>query len=128
MRTPSDAERFDVVQRLVRYHYQWLVINDYLRTVTLPGIVDKLLVGGTNEYRPLPDGRCSRRWSTPSRRSASATAWCAAGYDHNRNFGAPVPASVTPVKRFASFEDLFLFTGDGHRSPPTSPRACTGRS
>jgi len=36
------------------------------------------------------------------------------GYDHNRNFGAPVPASVTPVKRFASFEDLFLFTGNGH--------------
>src|SRR5262249_42191297 len=27
----SDAQTFAVVQRLVRYHYQWLVINDFLR-------------------------------------------------------------------------------------------------
>jgi hypothetical protein len=110
----GDAERFDVVQRLVRYHYQWLVINDYLRTVTLPGIVDKLLIGGTAEYRPLPDGRLF----SPLEYSVAAFRFghsmVRAGYDHNRNFGAPVPASVTPVQRFASFEDLFRFTGNGH--------------
>ena len=124
----SDAERFGVVQRLVRYHYQWLVINDYLRTVTLPGIVDKVLVGGTSEYRPLPDGTLFAPLEYSVAAFRFGHSMVRGGYDHNRNFGAPVPASVTPLKRFATFEDLFLFTGDGHRSPPTSPRACTARS
>ncbi|MEA2188961.1 MAG: hypothetical protein QOK16_3972 [Solirubrobacteraceae bacterium] len=29
-------KRFRVARRLVRHHYQWLVVNDYLPTVTLP--------------------------------------------------------------------------------------------
>ncbi len=110
----GDAERFDVVQRLVRYHYQWLVVNDYLRTVTLPGIVDKLLVGGTNEYQPLADGSLFAPLEYSVAAFRFGHSMVRSGYDHNRNFGAPVPASVTPVKRFASFEDLFLFTGNGH--------------
>ena len=36
------------------------------------------------------------------------------GYDHNRNVGAPASPDVTPVQRFAAFDDLFLFTGNGH--------------
>ncbi len=110
----SDADKFAVVQRLVRYHYQWLVVNDYLPTVTLPGIVDKILVGGTKEYEPLPNGDLF----APLEYSVAAFRFghtmVRGGYDHNRNFGAPVPASVTPVQRFASFDDLFRFTGNGH--------------
>ncbi len=109
-----DADRFDVVQRLVRYHYQWLVINDYLRTVTLPGIVDKILVGGTKEYRPLPNGDLFAPLEYSVAAFRFGHSMVRGGYDHNRNFGAPVPANVTPVQRFASFEDLFRFTGNGH--------------
>ena len=110
-----DADRFKVVQRLVRYHYQWLVINDYLPTVTLPGIVDKILVGDTQHYEPLPNGDLF----APLEYSVAAFRFghtmVRGGYDHNRNFGAPVPANVTPVARFASFDQLFFFTGNGHQ-------------
>lgn len=109
------GERFKVVQKLVRYHYQWLVVNDYLPTVTLSGIVDKILVGGTKKYKPLPNGDLFAPLEYSVAAFRFAHSMVRAGYDHNRNFGAPVPASVTPVKRFASFDDLFLFTGDGHQ-------------
>jgi hypothetical protein len=109
-----DADRFDVVQRLVRYHYQWLVINDYLPTVTLPGIVDKILVGGTKEYRPLPNGDLFAPLEYSVAAFRFGHSMVRGGYDHNRNFGAPVPASVAPVQRFARFDQLFLFTGNGH--------------
>jgi hypothetical protein len=109
-----DADRFDVVQRLVRYHYQWLVVNDYLRTVTLPGIVDKILVGGTKKYQPLPNGDLFAPLEYSVAAFRFGHSMVRGGYDHNRNFGAPVPSTVTPVQRFASFEDLFRFTGNGH--------------
>ncbi len=113
-RRDSDAERFEVVQKLVRYHYQWLVVNDYLPTVTLPGIVDKILVGGTKKYKPLKNGDLFAPLEYSVAAFRFGHSMVRAGYDHNRNFGTPVPASATPVKRFASFDDLFLFTGDGH--------------
>src|SRR4051794_21229077 len=34
----SSAKKFRVARRLVRRHYQWLVVNDYLKTVCLPGV------------------------------------------------------------------------------------------
>ena len=37
-----DARRFEIARRLMRFHYQWLVVNDWLRTIPAPGIVDKL--------------------------------------------------------------------------------------
>lgn len=73
--TPVPAKRFKVATRLVRYHYQWLVVHDYHPTVTLPGIVDKFLVGGLTHYKPLITATRSLRWRTPVRGSASVTAW-----------------------------------------------------
>jgi hypothetical protein len=109
----GEAERFKVARRLTRYHYQWLVVNDYLKTVTLPGIVDKVLVGGNQHYRPLPDGTLF----APLEYSVAAFRFghtmVRGAYDHNRNFGRAVPPA-TSVQRTASFEDLFLFTGNGH--------------
>jgi hypothetical protein len=113
----SDARRFAAAQRLVRFHYQWLVVNDYLKTVTLPGTVDKVLVGGNKFYKPLAGGELF----APLEYSVAAFRFghtmVRAGYDHNRNFGKHVPpvAPDGPVKPFAPFEDLFLFTGNGHK-------------
>ena len=110
----GNAERFEAARRLTRYHYQWLSINDYLRTVTLAGVVDKILVGGPQHYAPLPNGDlfAPLEYSVAAYRFGHTMV--RGGYDHNRNFGAPASPDVTPVQRFAGFDDLFLFTGDGH--------------
>jgi len=110
----SDAERFKVARRLTRYHYQWLVVHDYLKTVTMPGIVDKILVGGNQHYEPLPSGELFApiEYSVAAYRFGHSMV--RGGYDHNRNFGRAVPPA-TPVQPFASFADLFRFTGNGHQ-------------
>jgi hypothetical protein len=113
----SDAKKFAAAQRLVRFHYQWLVVNDYLKTVTLPGTVDKILVGGNRFYEPLPGNELF----APIEYSVAAFRFghtmVRAGYDHNRNFGRAVPPAGS-VQPFASFEDLFRFTGNGHAIDP----------
>ena len=48
----GDRELFERVRDLVRWHYQWLVVHDYLKTVTLPGVVDKVLLGGNKLFQP----------------------------------------------------------------------------
>jgi hypothetical protein len=116
----GDARRFAQAQRLVRWHYQWLVVNDYLKTVTLPGIVDKVLVGGNRFYKPLPGNTLF----APLEYSVAAFRFghtmVRGGYDHNRNFGRPVPPNP-PVLPFAPFEELFRFTGNGHAIDPGDP-------
>ncbi|MEA2130396.1 MAG: hypothetical protein QOJ85_3287 [Solirubrobacteraceae bacterium] len=121
---PSAAKRFRVARRLVRRHYQWLVINDYLKTVTLPGIVDKVLVGGNKFYKPLPGGKLF----APLEYSVAAFRFghtmVRGGYDHNRNFGAAVPPNAN-LQPFAAFEDLFRFTGNGFKLDPVDPTKST---
>ena len=108
----TDAEKFACVQRLVRWHYQWLVVNDYLPTVTMPGMVDKVLLGGNKFYEPLAGGELF----APLEYSVAAFRFghtmVRGAYDHNRNFGVTVPPSVPP--RVATFAQLFQFTGNGH--------------
>ena len=114
----SDAQRFEAARRLTRYHYQWLVVHDYLKTVTMPGLVDKILLGGNQHYAPLPSGELF----APIEYSVAAFRFghtmVRGGYDHNRNFGTPVPPAGF-VEPFAKFEDLFRFTGNGHEIDAT---------
>lgn len=114
----SELERFKAARRLTRYHYQWLVVHDYLRTVTMPGIVDKVLVGGNQHYAPLPGGTLF----APIEYSVAAFRFghsmVRGAYDHNRNFGRPVAPATTSVAPVARFADLFRFTGNGHEIDP----------
>ena len=102
---------FNQARRLVRWHYQWLVVNDYLKTVTMPGVVDKVLFGGPKFY-----ARHRRRLFMPLEFSVAAFRFghsmVRRAYDHNRNFGKNNggPGVVQPS---ASFDQLFLFTGTG---------------
>jgi hypothetical protein len=102
---------FNQARRLVRWHYQWLVVNDYLKTVTMPGVVDKVLLGGPKFYAPR-----QRRLFMPLEFSVAAFRFghsmVRRAYDHNRNFGKNNggPGVVLPS---ASFDQLFLFTGTG---------------
>src|SRR4051794_1624747 len=46
----DDKELFARVRQLVTWHYQWLVVHDYLKTVTQTGVVDKVLLGGNKFF------------------------------------------------------------------------------
>ena len=70
-----------------------------------PGVADQVLLGG-NRCSRRATARSTCRWSSPSRRTASGTAWSAAVYDYNRNFGRP-----GKVTGSAPFNLLFTFTG-----------------
>src|SRR5262249_2137702 len=113
-RRRHDAVVFERARQLVRWHYQWLVVHDYLKTVTLPGIVDKVLLSGPKHYKPR-----NFQLFTPLEFSVAAYRFghsmVRAGYDHNRNFGQRLPGQGegAPVAPFASFDLLFLFTGEG---------------
>lgn len=106
---------FEQARTLVCHHYQWLVLHDYLRTLTKPGVLDQVLHEHQLLFRPL------RRVSMPLEFAVAAFRFGHSqvrnGYDHNKNFGAG--GVVAP---FASLEDLFRFTGGGGLSPsPANP-------
>ena len=98
---------FDRARQLVTWHYQWLVVHDYLPTIALPGVVDDLLI--------QPDARFDRRngevWM-PLEFSVAAFRFghtmVRGAYDYNRNFGRPGRLIGS-----APFFLLFTFTGGG---------------
>ena len=53
--TPSNDERYIRARRLARWAYQYVVINDYLRTVCDPVVVDDILANGNRYYAPNTD-------------------------------------------------------------------------
>jgi hypothetical protein len=103
----SERDIFERAQQLVRWHYQWIVVNDFLAKVTLPGVVDQVVVDGNQlfakrdgeVYMPLEFSVAAYRFGHSMVRGA---------YDFNRNFGRP--GNVITV---APFGLLFAFTGSG---------------
>ena len=108
---PDDEALFTRARDLVRWHYQWLVVHDFLKTVTLPGTADKVLLGGNRlfeprhgqVYMPLEFSVAAYRFGHSMVRAA---------YDYNRNFGRP--GVVIPSAPFAL---IFNFTGSGRPQP-----------
>lgn len=47
---PEDV--FGTARRIARWHYQWIVIHDFLRTLCGDWIVDDILANGRKVYRP----------------------------------------------------------------------------
>jgi hypothetical protein len=121
----DDRALFARVQQLVRWHYQWLVVHDYLKTITQTGVVDKVLLGGNKfftarngaVYMPLEFSAAAFRFGHTMVR---------AFYDYNRNFGRKGNASGT-LAPFATFAQMFAFTGSA-RDQNGLPRPFDGRS
>jgi len=60
MLKPSSKATFDDVQRMVRWHYQWVVLHDFLPTIVGIDTVHKVLPhlkNGTSIYKDKPDLR-----------------------------------------------------------------------
>ena len=84
----TDTEVFDRARQLTQWHYQWLVIHDFLRTVTAAGVADQVLLGGNRlfaprggeVYMPLEYSVAAYRFGHSMVRAV---------YDYNRNFGRP---------------------------------------
>lgn len=52
MGSGTTAKTFAEARRIVTWHYQWIVVNDFLRTMCGDWIVDDILTNGRKVYRP----------------------------------------------------------------------------
>lgn len=96
----TQKQLFDRARNLVCWHYQWLVVHDFLKTLTLEGIVEDIIKNGLKFYKlkegqtlfmPLEFSVAAYRFGHSMVRGV---------YDFNRNFQS------------ASFNQLFAFTGN----------------
>lgn len=109
----TDAKVFRRARQLTRWHYQWLVANDYLKTITMTGSTDKVLLGGNRFFDPL---ETSDEVFMPLEFSVATFRFghsmVRGEYDFNQNFGRPGLAQPS-----ATFFLIFAFTGKGFPTP-----------
>jgi hypothetical protein len=99
---------FERARGLVRRHYQWLCVHDFLKTIADPAVVDGLLDGTITPLYELRDGRAYMPLEFSVAAFRFGHSMVRGAYDWNRNFGAPGTS-----EQVATFEQLFQFTGGG---------------
>jgi hypothetical protein len=94
---------FKEARRIVTWHYQWIVLFDFVEKLTEPGIVRKILHKGRTFYRFRDRPYMPAEFAAAIFRNGHSMV--RGGYDHNRVF--------TPGSAFggASLPLLFHFTG-----------------
>lgn len=96
---------FEQAQRMLRQHYQWLVIHDFLPRIADPVIIDRVVRDGSTLFNaglgaffmPIEFSMAAYRFGHSMVRAA---------YDFNVNFNTSGDAGTTP----ATLDLLFLFT------------------
>lgn len=114
---PGHSDLFEDAQRLTRWTFQWLVVNDFMKTLLKPEVVESVIASraktyfkrageSKDPYMPLEFSVACYRFGHSMIREF---------YDYNRNFGRKTEqeAPIVPgfVRPNASLNLLFLFTG-----------------
>jgi Animal haem peroxidase len=111
-------KRFLRARRLTRWHYQWLIVHDYLEKLCDPDILAEVIDQEAPLYRDFFEHHPAKSPKLPMPIEFSVAAYrfghtmIRAVYDHNRFFGNAVPPDV-PILGNAPFGLLFAFTGNG---------------
>jgi Animal haem peroxidase len=108
---------FERARQLVRWHYQWLCMHDFLKTIADPAVVDGLLDGSVTPFYEPRDGTAYMPLEFSVAAFRFGHSMVRGAYDWNRNFGAPGTS-----EQLATFGQLFQFTGGGGMAGlPTLP-------
>lgn len=118
----DDDARFARARELTRWHYQAIVVEDFLRTVAMSSVVDDVLASSADEKVTNADGETFM----PLEHSVAAYRFghsmVRAEYDYNENFGRNADGTEkTPNRARATFEQLFQFTGNDFIHVPPVP-------
>ncbi len=97
---------FERAREQTRLHHQWLVVNDYLKTVANPQIVDAVVHSGLSRYK-FAGGFMPVEFTAAAFRFGHATV--RSSYDLNAHFGR----GGTVADR-ASLEQVLELTGNAH--------------
>ena len=115
------GEIFAEARQIVTWHYQWMVLHDFVERITEKGIVAKILEQGRRFYRFKKTPYMPVEFSGAAFRLGHSMV--REIYSHNRLF-TPGPGGIVP----ASLELLFSFTGlsggiigDLAPNPPVPP-------
>jgi hypothetical protein len=115
---PADAI-FAEARRIVTWHYQWMVLHDFVERITEKGIVARILEQGRHFYRfrrtpfmPVEFSAAAYRLGHSMVREV---------YSHNRIFtpGGVAPATLALLFRFTGLSGGIV--GDLAPNPPTAP-------
>jgi hypothetical protein len=107
----DDDARFARAQQLTRWHYQAIVVQDFLRRVALSSVVEDVLAAGPNPvigadgkpFMPLEHSVAAYRFGHSMVRAT---------YDHNENFGRNADGTEDNPPNRATFFQEFQFTGN----------------
>ncbi len=111
-RSPIRKSIFEEAKDLVTWHYQWIVLHDFLRRLVDGKQLDRVLENGRKFYRFTNEPFIPVEFSVAAYRLGHSMVRSV--YDYNRVF-TPLPGGVTP----ATLQLLFAFTGkSGSASDP----------
>lgn len=113
------ANIFSEARRLVMWHYQWMVLHDFVERITQVGIVDKILHEGRKFYRFKKVPYMPVEFSAAAYRLGHSMV--REEYSHNRIFtpGGLTPATLSLEFAFSGLSGGII--GDLAPNPPVAP-------